>query len=1373
MAVKQTIQTFLFKFSDGKTLKGLGDRAKQAGQNMGSFARSTYESDRRLKGLGQQSANASKNFSKQAQTIGGGLVPIYATLAAQIFAVSAAYRFLQDSFEVRNMIEGQKQFGAVTGVAYQTLTSQLQEATAGMLGFKEAASSLAIGIAAGLSGTQVTQLGEAAKNASLALGRDLTDSFNRLIRGVTKAEPELLDELGIILRLENATREYAQTIGKTKEQLNAYERTQAVMNNVMSQAEEKYGRIAEVMDPDSFALGQLTKEFDDLVRGFQVGMANTLLPLIGFLKDNVLALTAAIVLFARPIVGSMLPNLDAMGKSAHKNFEMASKAAKEATEEANIAATSALAAETDPKALKRTAGKGLKGLGVELKGKGKDAGMLSKAQIAAYKRAMDKKRGIYKKFNIEEKAAFRRHLLEMEQLHAASEGKQVEITTSSEYAKEAERAKSEAKQAGRAAKKAKWTENFAKGAQSLMTWIGYIGIALMAVQMIWNGIQWLRDLDEDAKKAREETEKLTEGLKTLNEELDRMTTIRGESILGGAESLEQVGNALQSIDIAKQMRDYNKEWEKGLTKDTREEYKKLADRIELLSPQMKELADQLRNGEEITDDNQKSYTRMTNAIIDASQASKMLEENTKSLNQALTKAIGKYGKLPYADLTKNLQSQLNILDRIIGGKAGDLDMYGTARIADTGLMGQKDERADQLRSIPSVAELQKLIDTSQEGDWVTHAMPYGRTTSTFIQTQEAAAATKELKRLSKIVGIGQDYLTDPTAWGKNLKKAKEQMEAWTIELTAATNARDHYTKLEKKVRNFVDEGLKLQTNMLKNEKDLVEIKLKGVGIESKLALNLEKIDKQKDKAHSKEVEHLAAIANLSQVMGGIEKQVLDEIERVKAENVKAGKEEALTEQQRLEISKMRGRLTEEEGEHRNVELVAAKRSITLTEEAWGIEQLREAVIENQVKAANNLLRIKRATLDVEREIWLMQRNQAIAQANESVYRPSSVAGKVTLRQSANARLIAMRDKKQTRSENMRKQMMKEFGLGSAYGETDIMQDYLEDGITKQRKVGVNAAWGGVDFSKPLEQSFFSDQEGELTEKQKAYNTALEKYLTLTKEIAVESAKVVAGDERTLTENRIRDVELQTDQMRMMREKVMTLNPIENEFQKMLLEHTKNGEKLNEGQLLRLRESAHEQANMRVEMELMNGLQSTLQSGFTNMFMALIDGSKSLKDSMKALFQQVLADMAAMYMRAAAMKMMMAFMPGGGSVMAFLGNPSGGRYGGQFSRSGKSFGYGGIAEGPGSGYQATLHGREAVVPLGNDRSIPVDIRGGGSNTVNVSINMQGGQSQTSTQGGGEQMQALGRQIGGLVQQHLQVEMRPGGLLNKMGSSGRQR
>jgi hypothetical protein len=106
-----------------------------------------------------------------------------------------------------------------------------------------------------------------------------------------------------------------------------------------------------------------------------------------------------------------------------------------------------------------------------------------------------------------------------------------------------------------------------------------------------------------------------------------------------------------------------------------------------------------------------------------------------------------------------------------------------------------------------------------------------------------------------------------------------------------------------------------------------------------------------------------------------------------------------------------------------------------------------------------------------------------------------------------------------------------------------------------------------------------------------------------------------------------------------------------------------------------------------------------------------------------------------------------------------------------SPSGKSFAYGGVASGPQSGYQATLHGNEAVIPLGNDKSVPVNLNGGGGqNTVNVTVNMSGGQGQTQTQGDGA-MQGLGRSIGGLVQQHLQQEMRPGGLLNQQGTKGR--
>ena len=161
------------KADDKGSLKKLGAKAKDAGKGVGSFARSVHDSDRRLKGASQQSSNSTKNFSKMAQTMEGGIVPIYATLAAQVFAVSAAFQFFQNSVDFKNLIKGQEAFGAITGVAYRTFTKDIQAATAGQIGFKEAAQATAIGIAAGLSRDQLVEIGTAAKNVSLALGLSL------------------------------------------------------------------------------------------------------------------------------------------------------------------------------------------------------------------------------------------------------------------------------------------------------------------------------------------------------------------------------------------------------------------------------------------------------------------------------------------------------------------------------------------------------------------------------------------------------------------------------------------------------------------------------------------------------------------------------------------------------------------------------------------------------------------------------------------------------------------------------------------------------------------------------------------------------------------------------------------------------------------------------------------------------------------------------------------------------------------------------------------------------------------------------------------------------------------------------------------------
>ena len=318
---------------DQGTTKRVAVNAKKLGIALDKTGESALTADRRMKGASQQSANGTKNFSKMAQGISGGLVPAYATLAAQVFAVSAAFQFLKTASEVKNLIAGQEALGAATGVAFKTITNSIKEATDGQISYTEAARAAAIGTAAGLNPTQLDKLGNAAKNASFALGRDLTDSFNRLIRGVTKAEPELLDELGITLRLADATEEYARILQKPVKELTQLERTQAVANDVLEQAERKFGAIEKIMDPTAASLNQFLVSFESLINSIKVGVVGALTPIFDFLSQRTLSLTAALGLFALPIIKSILPSFDDWKEKSRETFDLQQEKIKELDEE--------------------------------------------------------------------------------------------------------------------------------------------------------------------------------------------------------------------------------------------------------------------------------------------------------------------------------------------------------------------------------------------------------------------------------------------------------------------------------------------------------------------------------------------------------------------------------------------------------------------------------------------------------------------------------------------------------------------------------------------------------------------------------------------------------------------------------------------------------------------------------------------------------------------------------------------------------------------------------------------------------------------------------------------------------------------------------
>ena len=135
--------------------------------------------------LGQASASAGRSFSAQSQGL-GGVVGIYAGAAATVFALSAAFEALNRSAQLETIIRGTNSLARAVGSSGQEVINTLKQVTDGQLSVIEASTQANLALSAGFNVDQIEKLGEVALKASRALGRTLSDSFQRLTRGAIK-----------------------------------------------------------------------------------------------------------------------------------------------------------------------------------------------------------------------------------------------------------------------------------------------------------------------------------------------------------------------------------------------------------------------------------------------------------------------------------------------------------------------------------------------------------------------------------------------------------------------------------------------------------------------------------------------------------------------------------------------------------------------------------------------------------------------------------------------------------------------------------------------------------------------------------------------------------------------------------------------------------------------------------------------------------------------------------------------------------------------------------------------------------------------------------------------------------------------------------
>ena len=306
--------TVTYKVNEDGSLSKIAKGADKAAKATDKASKAAAGHNKQQKGVAGATSNTTKGFSKMTTGMTGGLVPAYATLAANVFALSAAFGLLSRNDAIAKLNEGLELTGLAAGKNLGMLSRKLQEVTGHAISAEESMRAVAIGTSAGFSDEQLLGLTQVAKGAALALGRNMPDAIDRLIRGAAKLEPEILDELGIMVRLDDATKDYAKSVGKTVGQLTQFERRMAFTNAVIDQGQQKFAAIAAEMEASGYS--KLSASFSDLTKQGIELLNKGLAPMINFLAGNMAALTTVMLAFGLSISKTLLSTLEEMAESS-------------------------------------------------------------------------------------------------------------------------------------------------------------------------------------------------------------------------------------------------------------------------------------------------------------------------------------------------------------------------------------------------------------------------------------------------------------------------------------------------------------------------------------------------------------------------------------------------------------------------------------------------------------------------------------------------------------------------------------------------------------------------------------------------------------------------------------------------------------------------------------------------------------------------------------------------------------------------------------------------------------------------------------------------------------------------------------------------
>jgi len=233
--------------------------------------------DKKLDNLartGKTAENSAKSMTGAFKALAGVLATIkVADMVRDAAMMAARYETMGVVMQVVGNNAG------YTGDQMESAAKKLQDFGIAMLESREVTTRL---VQAQIDLSKATDLARAAQDSAVVSNLNSSETFERMVQGISSAEVEVLRGIGLQVNFEQAYKRFATEVGKSKDALSEYEKMQARVNEVLSVASRNAGAYEASMG----TAGKMIKSIDRLTKDLKVSLGEAFGPTVTLLADQ-------------------------------------------------------------------------------------------------------------------------------------------------------------------------------------------------------------------------------------------------------------------------------------------------------------------------------------------------------------------------------------------------------------------------------------------------------------------------------------------------------------------------------------------------------------------------------------------------------------------------------------------------------------------------------------------------------------------------------------------------------------------------------------------------------------------------------------------------------------------------------------------------------------------------------------------------------------------------------------------------------------------------------------------------------------------------------------------------------------------------------